>query len=194
MKRKLIPLVAATFAGLLASANAAIITVNTANNADFSAGKTNLWLAIKMANTNGQTANTINFNIPGTGPFYLITPPLYVQGGSTLALGGGYPIITNHNLTIDGYSQPGAVANTNTILGTNTAKLMIVIDSRISNYTPDLEHPVRIGGETMNYALITGKTYGTTVNGWAGFTDADAAQIGIFASQQHHHQGPLLPE
>jgi hypothetical protein len=183
-KRNLKSPVLAFVAGLAiaASAQAATITVNTADNTDFSAGKTNLWLAIKMANTNGAIANTINFNIPGTGPFYLITPPLYVQGGTALALGGGYPIITNHNLTIDGYSQPGAVANTNTILGTNTAKLMIVVDSRVSNYTPNLEHPVRIGGETMNYALITGKTYGSAVNGYAGFTEADAAQIGIFAA------------
>jgi hypothetical protein len=166
--------------GIINSAHAAIITVNTANNADFGAGKTNLWLAIRMANTNGASANTINFNIPGTGPFYLVTPPLYVQGGAYLALGGGYPLITNHNLTIDGYSQPGALANTNTILGSNTAKLMIVIDSRVSNYTPNTEHPIRLGGETMNYAFITGKTYGNWANGWPGFTEADAAQIGIF--------------
>ena len=50
---------------MIASAQAATITVNTINNADFSPGVTNLWLAIKMANTNGESANTINFNIPG---------------------------------------------------------------------------------------------------------------------------------
>ena len=184
-------LLLASLAGLAIaiSAQGTTITVNTADNTDFGAGKTNLWLAIKMANTNGATANTINFNIPGTGPFYLVTPPLYVAGGTALALGGGYPIITNHNLTIDGYSQPGAVANTNTILGTNTAKLMIVIDSRISNYTPDLEHPVRIGGETMNYALITGKTYGDYTYGFPGFGESDAAQIGIFQATNVYIKG-----
>ena len=101
MKTRPIAPIALALAGLLACGNAAIITVNTADNTDFSAGKTNLWLAIKMANTNGAFSNTINFNIPGAGPHYLITPPLYVQGGTTLALGGGYPIITNHNLTIE---------------------------------------------------------------------------------------------
>jgi len=180
MKTRLIAPITLALAGLLACANAAIITVNTADNTDFSAGKTNLWLAIKMANTNGGNANTINFNIPGAGPHYLITPPLYVQGGSTLALGGGYPIITNHNLTIDGYSQPGAVANTNTILGSNTAVLKIVIDSRKLNYTPNTEHPVPLGGETMSLRLITGKTYGTTENGWTQYEDAAAAQVGIY--------------
>ena len=79
VKQLLLAFSAAT--GIATSAHAAIITVNTTNNTDFSAGKTNLWLAIKMANTNGQTANTINFNIPGTGPFYLVTPRLYAPGG-----------------------------------------------------------------------------------------------------------------
>jgi hypothetical protein len=179
MKRKLLASVALAVAGLLASANAAIITVNTADNTDFSAGKTNLWLAIRMANTNGETSNTINFDIPGDGPHYIITPQFYAPSGVP-ALGGGYPVITNHNLTINGYSQHGALANTNTILGSNTAVLKIVIDSRAANYTTDANHPAAVGAETMNYALITGKTYGDTTYGYAGFTAADAAQIAIF--------------
>ena len=72
------------------------------------------------------------------------------------------------------------MANTNTILGTNTAKLKIVIDSRAANYTTDADHPLPLGGETMNYAFITGKTYGNYTYGWAGFSQDDAAQIGIF--------------
>lgn len=178
------PLLIATILAtcLYQAALAAIITVNTADNTDFGAGKTNLWLAITLANTNGEPTNTIHFNIPGAGPHYLVTPPFYAPGG-TPALGGGYPIITNHNLTIDGYSQPGASPNTNPILGTNNAVLKIVIDSRAANYTPDVDHPLAVGAETMNYALITGKTYGSVANGgWAGFGAADAAQIGIFAA------------
>jgi hypothetical protein len=166
-------------AGITTAAHAAIITVNTVDNKDFSAGKMNLWQAIQTANTNGQPANVIRFNIEGSGPHYIVTPPLYVSGGLP-ALGGGYPIITNHNLAIEGYSQPGALANTNTILGSNTAVIKIVIDSRAFRYTPDADHPLAVGAETMNYALITGKTYGNPANGWAGFTESDAAQIGIF--------------
>ncbi|MEI2723697.1 MAG: hypothetical protein V9H26_09175 [Verrucomicrobiota bacterium] len=52
-------------AGLSMAASAAVITVNTANNSDFGVGMTNLWLAIQLANTNGDSANTINFNISG---------------------------------------------------------------------------------------------------------------------------------
>jgi hypothetical protein len=175
------PLLVAFFSavGISTSVDAAIITVNTADNADFSPTKTNLWLAIKIANTNGQASNTIRFAIPGPGPHYLITPQFYAPS-SIPALGGGYPIITNHNLTIDGYSQPGAFPNTNTILGSNTAVLKIVIDSRAVNYTTDGDHPLTVGAETMDFALITGKTYEDATYGWPGFTSADAAQICIF--------------
>ena len=41
--------------------------------------------------------DAIHFNIPGPGPFYLQTPPLYLDNG--------YPAITNHNVTIDGYTN-----------------------------------------------------------------------------------------
>jgi hypothetical protein len=175
-------------AGIATSAHASIITVNTIDNTDFRAGKTNLWLAIQTANTNGQTSNTINFNIPGAGPHYLFTPPFYAPG-NVPALGGGYPIITNHNLTIDGYSQPGALANTNTILGSNTAVLKIVIDSRAANYIPDETHPLAVGANTMDFALITGKTYEDSTYGWPGFTSGDAAQIGIFQATNVHIKG-----
>lgn len=166
---KLVPMTALALAGWLASAEAAIITVNTGDNTDFGPGKTNLWLAITTANTNGETTNTINFNIPGDGPHYLITPP---WDGS---LAGGYPLITNHNLTIDGYSQPGAMPNTNTILGSNTAILKIVIDSREFRYGGG-----GVGASTMNYALITGKTYGNPYDGVPYYGPNDAAQIGIY--------------
>jgi hypothetical protein len=181
-------LVFSAAAGIATATQAAIITVNTANNADFSSGKTNLWLAITMANTNGATANTINFSIPGTGPFYIVTPAFHAPSGVP-DLAGGYPIITNHNLTIDGYSQPGALANTNTILGSNTAVLKIVIDSRAANYAPGGDYPLAVGANTMDFARITGKTYGDTTYGWAGFTSADAAQIGIFQATNVHIKG-----
>ena len=158
----------------------ALITVNTIDNTDFSAGKTNLYYAISLANTNGDTANTINFNIPGGGPHYIVTPQFSAPGGIP-DLNGGYPIITNSNLTIDGYSQPGASPNTSTILGTNNAVLQIVIDSRQSNYpSTDANHPLKIGANSMNYQLITGKAYGSATTGYPGFGAGDAAQFGIF--------------
>jgi hypothetical protein len=101
---------------LCSSTSAKIITVNTTNNVSPGPGETNLVQAIAMFADGDQ----IHFNVPGPGPFYLQTPPLT----------NGYPAITNHNVTIDGYSQPGAVPNSNTILSSNNAQIKIVIDSR----------------------------------------------------------------
>ncbi len=166
--------------GMIASAPAATITVNTTNNTDFSAGVTNLYLAISLANTNGESANTINFAIPGDGPHYIITPIASASGGA-LDMNGGYPMITNHNLTIDGYSQAGAVANTNTILGSNTAVLKIVIDSRQARYVgqTDGTHPFEVGGTCMNYSLLTGATF---VSNQQGYGTTTASQIGIMSA------------
>src|SRR5262249_39136643 len=95
--------------------HAAIITVNSTNNAVV-AGQTNLTQAIQLL----QDGDTINFNMPGTSGqvHYLATP------------NGGYPIITNNNVTIDGYSQPGASPNTNSIHAPNNARLRVCLDSR----------------------------------------------------------------
>lgn len=103
--------------GLCAWAGVALsatITVNTADNNDFGAGKVNLYRAI----TNASDGDTIAFNIPGAGPHYLVTPVF------------GYPVVTANNLVIDGYTQTGASPNTNPLLGTNNAVLKIVLDSR----------------------------------------------------------------
>ena len=168
--RTLQRLLLATLAGtaLVQSAQSSVIVVNTTDNTDFSAGKTNLYLAISLANTNGQSANTIRFAIPGAGPHYIVTPQ---YAGDSVA--GGYPMITNHNLTIDGYSQAGAVANSNPILGSNNASLKIVIDSRSENYLLD----PKVGATSMDYSLISGATF---VSNQQGYGQGDASQIGIF--------------
>ncbi|MBN9690840.1 MAG: hypothetical protein J0M24_11425 [Verrucomicrobia bacterium] len=92
------------------------ITVTSANSA-IVAGQTNLTQAIEMLGD----GDTINFAIPGAGPHYILTPA------------GGYPYITANNVTINGYSQPGAVPNTNPILAANNAQIKIVLDSRNGN-------------------------------------------------------------
>ncbi len=110
-----------TLVGLLAVApitRAATITVNTADNADFTAGKTNLVTALRIVND----GDTIAFNIPGAGPHYLQTPA------------GGLPVLIKDNVTIDGYSQPGSAANTNPNTAANNAVIKIVLDSRNGNY------------------------------------------------------------
>lgn len=94
------------------------VLVNTTNNVSPGPGETNLVQAINLL----EDGDTIRFDIPGPGPFYLVTPPLTPDNG--------YPAITNNNVTIDGFSQPGAAPNTNPILGANNARLQIVLDSR----------------------------------------------------------------
>jgi hypothetical protein len=95
-----------------------LIIVNTTNNISPGSGETNLLQAIGAL----EDGDTIGFNIPGTGPFYLITPPFLPYNG--------YPPITNNNVTIDGYTQPGSAPNSNTILSSNNARIQIVLDAR----------------------------------------------------------------
>ena len=95
-------------------AQAATITVTTTDNTSGPAdGQISLDEALRSA-TDG---DTIRFDISGAGPHSIVTPL------------GGYPLITAHNLTIDGYSQPGSVPNSNPILGGNNAQIKIVLDS-----------------------------------------------------------------
>lgn len=123
MKQNILKSVLAfTCIATVGATQAATITVNTADNTDFSAGKTNLVTAIQAL----QDGDTIQFNIPGAGPHFLITPPMVTGPGG----GGGYPEITKNNVTIDGYSQPGAVPNTNPAKSPNNAQIKIVLDSR----------------------------------------------------------------
>ena len=102
-----------------AAMNAAVITVTSTNNTVLP-GFTNLSQAILAL----QDGDTIAFNIPGVPSqvHYLATPQ------------GGFPIITKDNVTIDGYTQPGALANSNPITASNNAQIKIVLDSRNGNY------------------------------------------------------------
>ena len=114
------------------SAQAKIIVVNTANNVSPAPAETNLVKAISLLDD----GDTIQFSIPG--------PPgqvVYLQTPT-----GGYPIITNNNVTIDGYSQPGAAPNSNPIHAPNNAKIKICLDSRNGNAT-DMGNMENINGD-----------------------------------------------
>jgi hypothetical protein len=104
---------------------AAVITVNTTNNVN---PLPLVETSLRQALTNLHDGDTIQFNIPGPGPFYLSTPA------------NGYPFLTNNNVVIDGYSQPGSSPNTNSILQPNNARIQIVLDSRDGP-----EHRTRLG-------------------------------------------------
>jgi hypothetical protein len=98
-----------------------------------------------------QDGDVIKFNIAGPGPHVIQTPA------------GGYPLITKHNVTIDGYSQPGAVPNTNPILSSNNAQIKIVLDSRNGNST------------VMDFA-------GDTPNDDTGYGSGESAILGVLAA------------
>lgn len=106
----------------IASAEGKAIVVNTTNNLSPGPNETNLAQAIALL----ADGDTIDFDIPGNGPFYLITPPLSPNNG--------YPAITNNNIIIDGFSQPGAMPNGDPILSSNNARYQIVLDSRGGGY------------------------------------------------------------
>ncbi|PYJ79491.1 MAG: hypothetical protein DME22_25380, partial [Verrucomicrobia bacterium] len=137
--KKFVPLFALTAViACLTTARAAIITVNTEDNTDFSAGKTNLVTAINSLSD----GDTIAFNIPGAAGqvHYLQTPP------------NGYRIITNNNVKIDGYTQPTATPNTNPIHAANNAKIKICLDSRNGNGT-DMGNIESLGPPGENYGF-----------------------------------------
>src|SRR2546427_2457153 len=115
MKTKTLLFFTATLALFCAVTQAAVITVNTTNNVN---PLPLVETSLRQALTNLQDGDTIQFNIPGPGPFYISTPS------------NGYPILTNNNIVIDGYSQTDSSPNTNSILQPNNARLQIVLDSR----------------------------------------------------------------
>jgi len=132
------------------------IVVTTVDNLSTAPGKTNLVQAISLL----QDGDTIQFNIPGAPStvFYLETPP------------GGYPIITNNNVTLDGYSQLGSSPNTNSIHAPNNAKIRICLDSRNGNAT-DMGNIENINGDlTQKFGFghdewaVLGVFRGTNVN------------------------------
>ena len=100
-----------------ALAHARVVTVTTTENLNPPAGQKSLLQALSEL----QDGDEIKFNLPGAGPHFIATPP------------GGYPLITQANVSIDGYSQPGAAPNTNPILAPNNARIRIVLDSTSGN-------------------------------------------------------------
>lgn len=122
------------------------ITVTTTSNAVV-AGQTNLFQAISLLSDGDRIA----FNIPGAGPHYIETPA------------DGYPYIQANNVTIDGYSQPGSVPNSNPILAANNAQIKVILDSRNGN------------AKIMNFP-------GDTPNDDTGYGDTESAILGVLTA------------
>jgi len=164
MKKSFLQLLAASvMLSFLAAANAATVTVTNADDgvSNIGAPGTFYW-----AITNCNPGDTIAFNISGAGPFFLQVPP------------AGFPLVyQKHRITIDGYTQPGALANTNPITGSNSAQIKIVIDGRSQI------------GRNMGYAAYDGTLAtsdppidNTTDTIGPGFGTAQYALLGVYRS------------
>lgn len=143
-------------------AQAATITVTTTDNTSGPAdGQISLDEALRSA-TDG---DTIRFDISGAGPHSIVTPL------------GGYPLITAHNLTIDGYSQPGSVPNSNPILGGNNAQIKIILDSTGADSGPsDPQDPnlnSRRSTRILPFPIDQNNGYGDSENGILAVFGAD---------------------
>ncbi len=103
--------------------------------------------------------DTIKFNIAGAGVKYIATPA------------GGYPFITNNNITFDGYSQPGSSPNTQGIHQPNNAQIKIVLDSRNGAGRP-------MGGPEGTTTLTDTSVWGeVTDSGWG---DTEVAILPLY--------------
>ena len=114
MKTLLLSGVASLFTCLCSVRGAVVTTADNASPAGD--GQISLLEALSALSAN----ETITFNIPGAGPHYLVTPQ------------SGYPLIAVGGVTIDGYSQPGALPNTTAPRMPRNARIEIVLDSRTS--------------------------------------------------------------
>jgi|GEM_PF-1831176 len=144
------------------------VVVNTPNNVSPAGdGQTSLAEALLDLQEN----DLITFNIPGAGPHVIATPI------------GGYPLITKSGVVIDGYSQPGAVPNSNPILGGNTAQLKIVLDSTSTASVPTAGLP------NVASTRLPFPGYGDSENAILGIKEADNVTVRGLSFQSRYAPG-----
>ncbi len=135
------------------------IVVTTINNDAPGAGT-----SLKQAISQLAEGDVIKFSIAGDGP-HVITTPM-----------GGYGLITANNVTIDGYSQPGAKPNSNGILGGNNAQIKIVLDSSKDDSGPSLDATNADLLQRRSTRLPFGG-YGGSENAVLGVYEADGFKV-----------------
>lgn len=141
-----------------------VVVDTTDNESPAGDGKTSLKEALAGLQTNDQ----IKFNIAGDGPHVIKTPL------------GGYALITQDDVVIDGYSQPGASPNTKGVLEGNDAKLRIVLDSTGDDTTGDPDKPAR------RSTRLPYSGYGDSENAILGVLGADNVTIrGLCFASRH---------
>ncbi len=144
------------------------VIVDTADNDSGPGdGKTSL----KEALADLQPNDIIRFNIPGAGPHVIKTPI------------GGYALIAQDGVTIDGTSQPGASANTLGFLEGSDAKIQIVLDSSGDETQGNPDLPLR------RSTRLPFPGYGDSENGTLGIVGADNVTIRGLAFASRHSLG-----
>jgi hypothetical protein len=149
---------------LVVAANAATVTVTVKDDGVSNIGATGTFY---WAITNCNPGDTIAFNIPGPGPHFLQVPA------------NGFPLIyQKHRITIDGYTQPGASANSNPITAANNANIKIVIDgrnghARSMNY-PGFDGTLATSDPPINNTSMSAER--------GGFGAGETALLGIYRS------------
>ncbi|MDQ5944013.1 MAG: trimeric autotransporter adhesin [Patescibacteria group bacterium] len=138
----------------VARANAATFTVTNTNDS----GAGSLREAINDANSNGNpaTMDVIEFTIAGTGPH-------------TITLATALPALTQ-KVTINGYSQPGASANT--AVAPNPLNGTLVIEINGENVPGDGAAPGASSGLNISAADCVVK--GLSIYNFGGVTDGGA--------------------
>ena len=149
----------ALLAALGTGVQAKDIVVTTTNNDSPGTG-TSLLMAIQQL----ADGDVIKFAIPGDGPHVIATPL------------GGYPLITANNVTIDGYTQPGARPNSNGILGGNNAQIKIVLDSTADDSLPSRD-PNNADLVERRSTRLPFSGYGSSENAILGISEADGVKI-----------------
>lgn len=154
-------------------ANAATVTVSVEDTSSNVGAVGTFYWAI----TNASPGDTIAFNLPGPSSqvHYLKVP-----------LNNGFPLVyKKNNLTIDGYTQPGASANTNPLTSSNNAVIKVVIDGRDGGAT---DMRVNKYGTTSISDPYIDNTLDSAFNN--GFTGAnESALLGIYRSTNVNVRG-----
>ena len=130
---------------------------------DAATGAGSLTAAINALNNGDRIA----FHIPPEAGevHYIQTPP------------DGYPLITNNNITIDGYTQGGASANTASIHAANNAALKIVLTST--------------NGNALSMYSACTKSWGADIPNF-GYGDSEQAVLGFFHATNATIQGLVI--
>jgi hypothetical protein len=150
--------------------DAATVTVTNVDNGTNNVGAAGTFY---WAITNCNAGDTIAFNIPGAGPFYFKEPT------------NGFPLIYRKgNLTVDGYTQPGASPNSNPITGTNNAVIKVVIDAR-NGGTRDMNYPAY--GTTVTSDPPINNAF--MVNERGGYSSTERALLGVYRSTNVNIRG-----